>query len=240
MSHRKLLSTQIDTDTTVTSRKIWINHDYPENVRNARRIFAPVLKIAKSRDQNSYMTGDKLHYKGKLFSLYDFVNLDFDVAPLSMDRRETYIAFYGRFCPLSNFFPVSFVIDGVTYSCLEQFYQERKAKFASRRDIAEQILLAKDPVAMKRLGDQLKMTDSAWQESQAVKVMRKGLEMKFSKPFFKSFLEKTEHRTLIEANKFDKYWSSGISATDPRITNSNSWPGQNILGGLLMDLRYRL
>ena len=56
-----------------------------ENIRKARRTLAPVLKMAKQRDQNSYIAGDKLHYKGRLFSLYDLEKLDFDVPPLSMD-----------------------------------------------------------------------------------------------------------------------------------------------------------
>ena len=240
MSRRRFLSTNTEESSAVQARKIWINHDYPENVRKARRTLAPVLKMAKQRDQNSYLSGDKLHYKGQLFSLYELGRLDFDVTSLSMDRRENYIAFYGRFCPLSNFFPVAFVIDGVTYSCSEQFYQEQKAKFALRRDIAEQILLAKDPAMMKRLGDQIKITDSAWQESQAVNVMRKGLEVKFSNPFLKSFLQQTQQKTLIEANKFDKYWSSRVSAKDPRINNNHSWQGKNTIGELLMDLRSRL
>ena len=90
---------------------------------------------------------------------------------------------------------------------------------------------------MKPLGDQLKSADSTWQESQAVILMGKRLEVKFSKPLFKSFLKDTEQRILIEANKFDRYWSSGISVKDPTINNSNSWPGKNTLGELIIDLR---
>ena len=242
MSRRSLLSSKASNEQLEegSTHKIWINHDYTDNVRLARRILAPVLKIAKQKDKDSYITGDKLYYKGQKYSLDEISKLDLDTAALSMVMSGEHVAFYGRFSPLSNFHPAVFDIEGVTYNCVEQYYQAQRAIFAKRRDIVQKILLAKDPVNMKSLGDQLKSSNTEWYTTQAVQVMRTGLSAKFSKPYFKQFLFRTEQRRIIEANKYDQFWSCGLSSSDPKIKDINKWPGKNQLGKLLMELRSNL
>ena len=51
MSRRKLLSSQTEGHAEVQAQRIWINHDYPENIRKARHTLAPVLKLAKQKEQ---------------------------------------------------------------------------------------------------------------------------------------------------------------------------------------------
>ena len=239
MSRRSLLSSKASNEQLEegSTHKIWINHDYTDNVRLARRILAPVLKIAKQKDKDSYITGDKLYYKGQKYSLDEISKLDLDTAALSMVMSGEHVTFYGRFSPLSNFHPAVFDVEGVTYNCVEQYYQAQRAIFAKRRDIVQKILLAKDPVNMKSLGDQLKSSNTEWYTTQAVQVMRTGLSAKFSKPYFKQFLVRTEQRRIIEANKYDQFWSCGLSSSDPKIKDINKWPGKNQLGKLLMELR---
>ena len=163
--------------------------------------------------------------------------LDLDTAALSMVMTGEYVAFYGRFSPLSNFHPAVFEIDGITYSCVEQYYQAQRALFSNRRDIMQKILLAKDPVNMKNLGDQLKASNPEWYTARATQVMHAGLSAKFSKPYFKQFLFRTEQRRIIEANKYDQFWSCGLSSSDPKMKDINKWPGKNNLGNLLMKIR---
>ena len=217
--------------------KIWINHDYTDDLRLARQVLAPVLKMAKQKDKDSYITGDKLCYKGKKYSVDELNKLDLDIAAISTAMTGEYVAFYGRFSPLSNFHPASFDIHGIVYSCVEQYYQAQRALFAKRRDIAQMVLLAKDPVTMKNLGDQLKAFNGEWYSHHTVQAMRSALCAKFSKPYFKQFLFRTEQRTIIEANKYDQFWSCGLSSGDPKIKDTTKWPGENILGKLLMEIR---
>ena len=237
MSRRRLLAEPPSDGEQAPGTKIWINHDLPESLRRAKRIWSPVLKMAKEKDKQSRIVGDKLSFKGQLYGTHDLSKLDLDIASLSMSMTSANVVFYGRYCPLSNFHPVFFAIDGVAFNCVEQYYQFQRALFARRRDIADQILLCKDPVKMKNLGDQLKTANSEWYDERAIVVMRHGLLAKFSKPQFKSFLLQLDERKIIEANKFDKFWSCGVSSNDPRINDSGSWPGRNTLGKLLMDIR---
>ena len=60
------------------------------------------------------------------------------------------------------------VIDSVPYNCVEQFYQAQHALFAHCQEVATKILLAKDPVTMKQLGDQLKATKKDWYRTEAI------------------------------------------------------------------------
>ena len=238
MARRSLLLSSANDDIqTRSANQIWINHDYTDDVRSTRRSLAPVLKMAKQKDKDSYITGDKLCYKGKKYSLGELSKLDLDTAAISTAMTGDYVAFYGRFSPLSNFYPVALDIEGVTYNCVEQYYQTQRAIFAKRRDIADMILLTSNPASMKNLGDQLKSTNTEWYSNQAVKIMHTGLSAKFAKPYFKQFLFRTEQRTIIEANKYDQFWSCGLSSGDPKIRDVNKWPGKNTLGKLLMELR---
>ena len=236
MSRRKLLVSKPTDSPKSRATTIWINHDYPDHIRQARFVWAPVMRLAKQRDKSAYITGDKLSYNGKLYSLSDLPKLNFDTTHLSMTRANDYIAFYGRFSPLSNFYPVEMVIDSVPYNCVEQFYQAQRALFAHPQEIAAKILLAKDLVIMKQLGDQLKTINKDWYETEAIKVMQKGLAAKFSMANLREYLRQTKGRRIIEANIYDTFWSSGISTKYPEIQDIKSWPGKNILGELLMEL----
>lgn len=40
-----------------------------------------------------------------------------------------------------------------------------------------------------------------------------------------------------EANPRDFRWSCGLEANDPNIENKKDWPGENLLGKVLMELR---
>ena len=71
--------------------------------------------------------------------------------------------------------------------------------------------------------------------------METGLFAKFTQnPLLKHSLLSTDNKTLIEANKYDRYWSCGLSLFDDKIWSQKEWKGGNILGQLLMKVRERL
>ena len=42
---------------------------------------------------------------------------------------------------------------------------------------------------------------------------------------------------LAEASPHDMKWGIGLSADDPRARRRHSWPGRNLLGEVLMEVR---
>jgi hypothetical protein len=54
----------------------------------------------------------------------------------------------------------------------------------------------------------------------------------------KKILLETEPYILVEVNPRDKIWGIGMSETDEGIENPENWKGENLLGQVLMDVRY--
>ena len=42
---------------------------------------------------------------------------------------------------------------------------------------------------------------------------------------------------LVEANPFDKFWSSGLNMNDKDICNSDKYKGKNMMGKILARIR---
>lgn len=50
----------------------------------------------------------------------------------------------------------------------------------------------------------------------------------------------TGSRVLAEASPVDRIWGTGLAADHPRSTSPEHWPGLNLLGFALMEVRQRL
>ena len=71
--------------------------------------------------------------------------------------------------------------------------------------------------------------------------MRTALKAKFIQhPDLKTKLLETGTRSIGEASARDKYWSIGTSADTAKAKDPSKWPGKNVLGNMLMELRKEL
>ena len=72
--------------------------------------------------------------------------------------------------------------------------------------------------------------------------MKEGLYHKFAKnPTLKEKLLATAQSVLVECNPADSFWSCGLNLSDWQIIcNPGKWPGANMLGVLLMEVREEL
>uniref|UniRef100_A0A914YQA4 NADAR domain-containing protein n=1 Tax=Panagrolaimus superbus TaxID=310955 RepID=A0A914YQA4_9BILA len=59
----------------------------------------------------------------------------------------------------SNHFPADFTVNGINYSCSEQYYMRFKAVYFGDNEIAEYIMQTSDPKEMKRYGRQVEDFD---------------------------------------------------------------------------------
>lgn len=106
---------------------------------------------------------------------------------------------------------------------------------------ALKILSAKTAREHKALGRQVKgFIESMWKEKREIYV-RIGCHAKFSQnPDLLKFLLDTKGTELVEASPFDKIWGVGLAASDKRIHDKANWIGMNLLGNILMNVRYEL
>ena len=71
--------------------------------------------------------------------------------------------------------------------------------------------------------------------------MRAALKAKFVQhPDLKTKLLETGSRPIGEASARDKYWGIGTSADTVKAAEPSKWPGKNVMGKLLMELRAEL
>jgi hypothetical protein len=56
----------------------------------------------------------------------------------------------------------------------------------------------------------------------------------------RDFLLGTGSQVLVEASPVDRVWGTGLAADHGHGTSPEHWPGQNLLGFALMEVRHQL
>ena len=134
-----------------------------------------------------------------------------------------------------------FVVDGLTYSCAEQFMMAEKARLFGDEAIRAKIVASSAPREHKALGRQVAGFDHAvWERARLDIVVRGNLAKFGQNPAMLAALLATGDRLLVEASPLDRIWGVGLRADDPRIHDRANWNGQNLLGEALMRVRAEL
>jgi len=146
----------------------------------------------------------------------------------------------GKGC-LSQWWPCTFVVDGVPFASAEHYMMWRKALLFNDQAAAKQVLAARTPAQAKALGRQVYgYVDAEW-EAARLEIVIEGNLAKFGQdPALRTFLLGTGSRVLVEASPQDRVWGIGLVASDPRASDPSSWLGLNLLGEALMEVRSRL
>ncbi len=167
-------------------------------------------------------------YKG-LFILYNREEL----VDLSKKTDLKYIYFWGGDSYCSNFYPATFKIDDISFTCAEQYMMYKKAEFFGDRKSMLLILQETEPMKIKRLGRGVKgYVDSEWSKVR-VDIVYKGVLAKF---------QQNRHLVLrsdciyVEASPYDKIWGVGLHAAASEIKNPKNWKGENYLGFILTEV----
>ena len=134
-----------------------------------------------------------------------------------------------------------FVVEGVTYSCAEQFMMAEKARLFGDEAIRAKIVASSAPREHKALGRRVTGFDHAvWERARLDIVVRGNLAKFGQNPAMLAALLATGDRLLVEASPLDRIWGVGLRADDPRIHDRANWNGQNLLGEALMRVRTEL
>ncbi len=142
---------------------------------------------------------------------------------------------------LSNWYLSDFIVNGVSFSSMEQFMMYRKAVCFNDETVAEQILSTSDVAKIKALGRRVSNYDeSMWNGIRQITVYE-GLLAKFSQnEDLKAKIKATGNAILAECAVKDRIWGIGLSMKNPDRFNKAKWNGQNLLGYALMMVRERL
>ena len=100
----------------------------------------------------------------------------------------------------SQWTPSSFRVDGVSYSCAEQFFASEKARLFGDADALQRILSVSDPSLHKRYGRAVRNFDPPVWEQERENIVVRGSYAKFSQnPALRHRLLATGDKRLVEA-----------------------------------------
>lgn len=151
------------------------------------------------------------------------------------------IAFYSHkeeYGFLSQFYGCKFYEDGVDFNCAEQYMMFKKAVFFTDEITAEKIIASSNPSEIKKLGREVRSFDEKLWDLVKTDIVYDGNLLKFSQnTSLKHLLLQTGDLYLVEASPNDRIWGNGLSIADTRTTPMGLWPGRNLLGNILMNIR---
>jgi len=142
---------------------------------------------------------------------------------------------------LSQWFEISFMVDGVKYLSAEHWMMAEKAKTFGDLEILPEILLAENPKIVKDLGRKIKNFDENIWDKFKYESVKNGNFHKFNQNAeLKKYLLSTENKVLVEASPYDKVWGIGLEKENPNSLKPQNWNGENLLGFALMEVRNEL
>lgn len=138
----------------------------------------------------------------------------------------------------SNWYRRPFVIDGVQYPHVEQYMMSQKARLFQDDVRYAAILRTENPNDCKKLGKQVTPFDPKAWDAVKYEIVKAGNRAKFEQnPDLKAKLLATGTAILAEASPRDKIWGIGKTARTAAEVDPSEWPGKNLLGKILMELR---
>lgn len=225
---------------------IRVVEDFPPEIELRRKKLLPFMHAARNIKARCRMSLDRLIIEGETYTVETISKIPEKYHPETTKHiGDNIVAFWHQESPLSNFHQTQFSAESKTFTSVEQFVNYKKAKHFDDEEAAEDIMKTNDPVAIKKRGKStnIKNYNSRYWAQVQVDIMKQALVYKFDQnPNLKSFLAETKNKLLVEASPWDKYWGAGLGLHDPKLANvpPGQWPGKNMLGKLLVDLRQKI
>lgn len=142
---------------------------------------------------------------------------------------------------LSQWFPCSFAIDGLTYASAEHFMMAEKARLFRDDEALARVLASKTPAEAKAIGRAVRGFDAAAWDAARLRAVVRGNVAKFGqREDLGAFLRGTRERVIVEAAPRDRIWGIGMGASNPDARLPARWRGLNLLGFALMQARAQL
>jgi ribA/ribD-fused uncharacterized protein len=173
-----------------------------------------------------------------------------ELRDLASGGQPRYLFFWGHRPPsgggvgpgcLSQWWPVSFTVDGRAYPSAEHYMMAGKARLFGDEAAAERIRGAADPAEAKALGREVANFDEGEWARCRFEIVVAGNLAKFGQhDDLRQYLLGTGDQVLVEAAPNDRVWGIGLASGDERAASPGTWLGLNLLGFALMEVRHQL
>lgn len=141
----------------------------------------------------------------------------------------------------SQWYPAPFTTGAERYNTAEHFMMAEKARLFGDDTIRRRVLDSRTPGEAKKLGREVRGFDEeVWRRERFDVVVRANEEKFRQNRALGDFLVQTGARVLVEASPVDRIWGIGLAADHQDAPRPSLWPGLNLLGFALMEVRARL
>lgn len=156
-------------------------------------------------------------------------------------ENNNYIFFWRDKSPFSNWHPSEFKIDDRKFANMEQYMMWSKAVLMNDLQTAEKIMSTNDPRSCKALGREVKNFNNNLWDKVKFEVVFLGCKAKFEQnENLKKALLDTGNKKICESSPYDRIWGIALNEEVAKKTPESEWPGQNLLGKVLMKVRDEL
>ena len=160
-----------------------------------------------------------------------------------MDNNFDILFFFGQENYLSNWYPVEFNLyfkdKGYKFYNVEQAMMAGKAMLFKDIESFNKILKTPNPRSVKRLGRKVKNFDPSVWDKYKKYIVKAAVYSKFKTNHKLRYeLFSTGNKYLAEDSPYDKVWAIGTKSKKHK--ENKTWPGQNLLGIILMEVRETL
>lgn len=210
----------------------------PPAVRKVRQEMREIAKYAlKIGYSNARAVGNKLQIDDKVYYEDELYLLPIDLHLSNIKTRPIGggIGFQSEHSYMSNFYPCQIRMHQSVFASAEQAFFYHKAIICEREEAGNRLKELDDPKTIKSKGDKIPTCED-WERSK-VAVMKNILRQKFiQNPELKAKLMGTYGTPLLECTN-NKFWGTGWFLDDPQWKETNIYPGKNVLGKLLEEIR---
>ena len=167
---------------------IRIEDDLPIDIYRARKVLKPVAfeakRLSKLHPENRYNVrwkDDSLQINGQAYTLENLNLLPEELHPRNVFTRVhgDKVPFFSSHSPLTNHHPSPIQIEGLKFSCSEQYFMLAKARAFGDEAQAQQIMATSNPVEQKQLGSKITGFKKEVWEKKMENVMENALKAKF-------------------------------------------------------------
>ncbi|EIV93049.1 NADAR family protein [Frankia sp. QA3] len=174
-------------------------------------------------------------------SLEDLRRLERQAAPLRFrffwGQRQAVADGTGAGC-LSLRWPARFAVDGVDYPSAQHYVLVRKARLFGDHATAETVLALPAPIPLAAVGRRIRGFDETVWDRHRYAVAVAANSAKFAQnAILRTYLTGTAGLVLADTSPRDRIWGIGCDRDDDRASRPSAWPGRNLLGFALMEVR---
>ena len=214
---------------------VWLNEDSNPMIRKQKLETRSVVKHAIAKGYDAKQRGLGVVINGRYYARDNMGHLPEDIQLSTTKTRieGNTIGFQGKLAPLSNMHLCPIVVDGKDHKSAEHYIQYTKVMLVNLTDLAQKIQDTPCPFVAKSLGGSIKIP--IW-DNVGEDIVKMGIRYKYDQnPQLKKILMDTGNKTIIECTP-DMKWGAAISL-DSKIFGTGKYPGQNITGHSLQELR---